>query len=64
MRWFRVEHNDKRTRVAFALLPVTISNETRWLETVKFEEKFISDHAGAYWSKCKFIDDATDSEVA
>ena len=43
MRWFDKfpEINDLRIVKKFALLPVTIGKETRWLEKVKIEQRYI-----------------------
>lgn len=40
MRFTKTKPNEKRTRKWFALLPVTIDYDTRWLETVEVEQTY------------------------
>ena len=52
MRFTRPKPNEKRTRKWFALLPVTLNYETRWLETVEVEQTYIdiwNGETGEYW---------------
>lgn len=58
--WLMADPGDTRTETWFAIFPVRISRETRWLEqvTVEYEYRFY----GGGWSPCykwqknKFID--------
>ncbi|MGU9269768.1 hypothetical protein ACV3Z5_13800 [Clostridium perfringens] len=53
MRWKEPSVGDTRIKKYFAILPVTIKGETRWLEMVKVRERF-----GRYlcWYDEEFID--------
>lgn len=55
------ESGQLRQRRLFALLPITIDNETRWLEMVTIEERFHpgqSPWSGPEWRRKRFIDNA------
>lgn len=55
MRWFRPNVLDVRYRTFFALFPITIENETRWLEVVKVREEYrYSDWLGYHWLRTNF----------
>ena len=41
MRFFKPEYKSLRKRKWFALLPVTIGKETRWLEKVEVEQIYL-----------------------
>ena len=45
-------YGDKRTQAWFAFLPVTIENNTKWLQFVAIEQKYIHSE----WTNIKFID--------
>lgn len=69
MRLHRPESGDIKIKKKFALFPVTIGKETRWLEWVTIQYIFSDwdihiDWGRAYrtygWEKEKFIDDDTD----
>lgn len=56
MRWFRPRVLDVRYKTFFALFPVTIKDETRWLEVVKVREVYrYSSWAGYYWKRTDFV---------
>lgn len=56
MRWMRPEVLDVRYRTFFALFPVTIGRETRWLETVRVREvyKYFDYYSSYGWSMTDF----------
>lgn len=43
MRYYSPKPDDVRIKTWFAILPVTIDNETRWLERVYVEQKYLYD---------------------
>lgn len=51
MRWNTIEMGAERTREWFALFPVWINYETRWLERVRVLERW-----HGVWISVKFID--------
>ena len=62
MRWCKVEVGCTRINCWFAILPVTIGHETRWLETirVKQERVWVYSPAGVgtlQWTNRAFLDD-------
>ena len=40
MRWYEPKSGDRKVKRKFALLPITIGKETRWLEWVKIQYWF------------------------
>jgi hypothetical protein len=59
MRWF---FKKERIKTFFAFLPITINNETRWLEKVVVKQEFIEDCVSpigeyfcSYWNNVKFL---------
>lgn len=59
-------HGDTRERTFFAWLPVTFHGgteprrkwrprETRWLETVRIRETYLSDSSGSHWCVEEFL---------
>ena len=40
MRWFKPDHGDYKVRSWFALFPVTVECETRWLERVTVKYRY------------------------
>ena len=59
MRWTVAEEGSTRVRSWFALLPVTIGPETRWLERVAVEERqefHVSDVCRVTWRQMRFVD--------
>ena len=58
MRIKHLEINSSRVTTAFAFMPIKIGKESRWLETVKYEETFKEDEYGFLrWLPTRFIDD-------
>ena len=64
MRWTKPKNGDTKIKKKFAILPIKINDEIRWLEwvTVKYQYytcKWISnDYAVSDWFPEEFIDDA------
>ena len=68
MRWKEPNHGDIKIKKKFALFPITIGGETRWLEWVKIKYVY---HSGIFrdpkdyynycyydgWRVVKFIDE-------
>ena len=54
MRWIRPKHKDEKTKTFFALFPVMLNDETRWLEkvTVKYRYSLPLDR----WDPVLFVD--------
>lgn len=54
--------DDKRTKTFFAVFPVTIGNERRWLEKVTVEQEYechfmgFDDGSSCEWVNIRFID--------
>jgi hypothetical protein len=42
MRWFKKQSGDRRIVQKFLWFPLTIDNETRWLEFARFEQEIKS----------------------
>ena len=68
MRWNEPETGDTKIKKRFALFPITIDGETRWLEWVVIKYRFSNfelkvdpiTHRGyrSYgWSKYEFVDE-------
>ena len=58
MRWKTPKMGDTRERRVFALLPITIDHDTRWLEWCRVSEYYGYVYYGmCEWIKVKFIDD-------
>lgn len=60
MRFYKPELETKRIHQWFAIIPVTIDNETRWLERVEVEQIYIntttpSGEPEPNWYNLKFI---------
>ena len=51
MRWYKPEMGEVRIIKKFAILPITINGETRWLEWVKIRQKF----AITIWINDEFV---------
>jgi hypothetical protein len=54
MRWTKrkpLNPNDRRTKCFFALFPVRVDREIRWLELVKVVQMY----DGYYWRSIKFL---------
>jgi len=65
MKWFNEieqypKYGDKRIITKFALLPIRIDNETRWLQMVTIDQEYITGGASAViyaaWENRKFVD--------
>ncbi len=56
MRWQKPDELDVRYRTFFALFPVTIGKETRWLEMVRVREvyKFFRYYGYFAWDMTNF----------
>ena len=57
MRWTKTQYGDVKIKKKFAILPISINNEVRWLEwvTVKYEYYSDMNHLLGWW-KTEFID--------
>ena len=40
MRWKRPKQNEERTVVKFAILPIELNRDVRWLEVVKIRQVY------------------------
>ena len=58
MRWTKPKYGDTKIERKFAILPITIEREARWLEwvTVKYEYYVNRDSLAGWWPT-EFIDD-------
>ena len=61
MRWKKPTPNETRIIKTFAILPITINNETRWLESCKIRQSYSLGVTGCgdllyAWQDIKFID--------
>ena len=57
MRWNLKEEGDTKVRKFFALLPIVINNEARWLEWVRVRYRLHYNWAeGWSWRRERFID--------
>lgn len=54
MRWYFPEHGDRRTESYFALFPVRIGREVRWLEKVRVMTVWCSNEGR--WVEIEFLD--------
>ena len=53
----KIKYNDTVIKQFFAILPVTINGETRWLENVKIRGYYWKGTSGTiYWEKTSFED--------
>lgn len=57
MRWYRKikECGTIRYRKRFALLPICVNREVRWLETVYLKQTLSSDWDDVWWDNIKFL---------
>ena len=53
MRWHKPYYGDKKIITKFALFPITICRETRWLEKVTIEMEY----GITMWHYMRFIDE-------
>lgn len=56
MRWYKPSYGDTKMRSWFAWLPVTVGNETRWLERVTVMYQY-GTTAAKKWDSLYFVDD-------
>lgn len=56
MRWHEPELHETRTVKRFAIFPIKIDGETRWLETVFVEQVYYPDLTFDGWYNYRFID--------
>lgn len=52
MRWYAPNRGDFRVIKKFAILPITINGETRWLEWVRIRQEFVA----TIWIDDEFVD--------
>lgn len=57
MRWKQPIHGDIKTKKKFAIFPITINYETRWLEWVNIRYKYFEDCWFYGWIPTEFIDE-------
>jgi len=60
MRWNTKpypKHRDIRIVSKFALFPIWIDGEYRWLERVSIQQRYFSDWDISEWDNIKFIDE-------
>lgn len=60
MKWKHPKDGDRKIKRKFALLPITINYETRWLEWVNVEYEYCQEIFFSYWAANKFIDEEID----
>lgn len=54
MKWYKPTHGSTKTRSRFALFPIRIENEVRWLEKVTV--KYSYDGIVGKWRPYEFVD--------
>jgi len=66
MRWNKPNANDIKIKKKFAILPIQVDNEVRWLEMVTVKYRFLDNELTRYnehwyritgWYPIEFIDD-------
>ena len=57
MRWKHPKNGDRKIKRKFALLPIAINYETRWLEWVNIEYEYYDGIFDSYWIADRFIDE-------
>lgn len=56
MRWNKVKYGDTKVKRKFAILPITINDEVRWLEWVTIKYTYtVSKDCIAGWYATEFI---------
>jgi len=57
MRWIKAQYGDEKIKRKFAILPITVDDEVRWLEwaTVKYTYCVNKDCISGWWAT-EFID--------
>jgi len=62
MRFISPQANETRIRTKFAILPIVINGESRWLERVCIEETYVwGGESGWQWLPTKFDPDPSRS---
>lgn len=56
MRWREPQNGDTKIETAFLLLPVTIKDETRWLERATIKYEYSTNPWCPGWRTVEFID--------
>lgn len=56
MRWTKPKDGDVKIKRKFAILPISIDRETRWLEWVTIQYVYFDNCFDPYWKK-EFVDD-------
>lgn len=56
-RFPKYKVGEERIRTKFALIPIGIDNEYRWLETVKIRQRLVEVWDGKLWLNLEFIDE-------
>lgn len=58
MRWTKTSYGDVKIKKKFAILPITIGDEVRWLEwvTVKYVYTWNKDNIVGWWPR-EFIEE-------
>ena len=56
--------NQQRIVVTFAIFPITINGETRWLEKVAYMEEWYKGAWGWGWHKQKFTEDKFSHKIS
>lgn len=54
MKWYKPAYGSTKTRSWFALFPIRIDNEVRWLEKVTV--KYFYDGIKEKWQRYEFVD--------
>jgi hypothetical protein len=57
MRWKEPIDGDVKIKKKFALFPITIKKETRWLEWVNIRYKYFEDGWDYGWMAMEFVDE-------
>ena len=54
MKWKHPKDGQKRIIKKFALFPIRLNGETRWLETVYILQKYLDGNSCGYWDNKMF----------
>ena len=63
MRWKKPNVGDIKTKRKFALLPICINRETRWLEWVTIEYVYGTDWHEEGWFITRFVDNEVHENI-
>lgn len=63
MRWKKPNVGDIKTKRKFALLPICINRETRWLEWVNIEYVYGTDWYEEGWFITRFVDNEVHENI-